>query len=326
MPAKPPTMLALACHAMATRFEIVLAGDDPVALRAAGEEALEEIRRVDAQLSLYSPSSEVAFVNANAASQPVRISPSLFTLIERAKKFSELSNGSFDITVAPLVRAWGFMKGSGSPPSPDQISEAGSLVGMEQLRLDSHARSLAFEKQGMMLDFGAIGKGYALDLAVEILREAGVTNALLHGGTSTIVGMGPGPEGAGWKVVVERPPLPGESQDKTPELVSVVHLLNQSLSVSAFWGKYFELNGKHYGHVIDPRTGWPAQNAILGAVLSSSATESDALSTAVLLSSPADLESLASAVPGLNYLQLAGESGETTVTRGFELFQPAAAS
>src|SRR5439155_10277269 len=110
-------VLTLARLAMATRFEIVLHGDNPIALRAAGEEALAEIDRLEAQLSLYRPTSEIAHVNARAAREPVRVSPTLFALLQHAQKLHAETQGAFDITIAPLVRCWGFTGGMGRMPS-----------------------------------------------------------------------------------------------------------------------------------------------------------------------------------------------------------------
>src|SRR5215475_9236552 len=116
--------VAVARNAMATRFEIVLHGNNPVALRSAGEEALDEIDRLEAQLSLYRPSSEIANLNARAAREPVRVSPPLFSLLEHARKLHEESGGAFDITIAPLVRCWGFMGGTGCLPKESEVAEA----------------------------------------------------------------------------------------------------------------------------------------------------------------------------------------------------------
>src|SRR5688572_8287676 len=127
--------IALARNAMATRFEFVLAGENPVALRAAGEEALDEIERVENQLSLYRPGSEISLINAQAAQEPVRVSPEVFSLLEKAKGLWKLTEGTFDPTVAPLVRCWGFMKGNGSRPSDEEIARAKESVGMQFLHL-----------------------------------------------------------------------------------------------------------------------------------------------------------------------------------------------
>src|SRR5581483_1018628 len=182
--------VTLARQAMATRFEIALHGDDEVRLRAAGEMALNEVERLEAQLSLYRPSSEIARLNARGAREAVKVSPSVFRLLQQAQALSCETGGAFDITVAPLVRCWGFMGGSGKMPGADEIAAALAKVGAQHLLLDEANCTARFDSEGAMVDLGAIGKGYAIDCAAEILREAGVTSALLHGGTSSVYGLG----------------------------------------------------------------------------------------------------------------------------------------
>jgi thiamine biosynthesis lipoprotein len=285
-----PTV-TLARQAMATRFELVLVGDDPVSLRAAGEEALDEIERLEAQLSLYRPTSEIARLNAHAAERAVRVEPTLFRLLQQAQRLSEQTDGAFDITVGPLIRAWGFMGGTGRTPDADELAAAKARVGANLLELDQSNFTVRFTKLGVMLDLGSLGKGYALERAVGVLREAGIENGLLHGGTSTICALGRPAEGDAWKVAVELPPQP-MAQPTTPTPLAVVPLVNESLSVSAVWGKSFDVGGRTYGHVIDPRLGEPVQRAVLAAVVLPSATESDALSTALLCVGPEALERL----------------------------------
>ena len=268
--------VTLARNAMATRFEVVLIGADAARLRAAGEEALAEVDRLEARLSLYRPSSEIARVNTQAARQPVRVSPPVFRLLEHARQLHRETGGAFDIAIAPLVRCWGFMSGSGRVPDPVQLDQARSQAGMEHVTLDSESVSVRFDREGVMIDLGAIGKGYAIDRAAEILREAGVTRALLHGGTSTIYGIGAPPDEEGWKVAI------AGSQDESRTIATVL-LRDSALSVSAVWARSFEADGKKFGHVIDPRTGQPVNNAVLAAVALPSATETDALSTALLV-------------------------------------------
>jgi len=274
-----PEPVTLARHAMATRFELVLHGEDPVALRAAGEEALAEVERIEDQLSLYRNTSEIAHLNARASREPVLVSPSLFQLLERAGRLSAETAGAFDITVAPLVRCWGFMGGTGQMPSREAVESARARVGMNLLQLDASNYTVRFARDGVMLDLGAIGKGYAIERAAEILREDGVTSAILHGGTSTVHAIGHPPDGDAWKVALERPP---EDPTVPPPLLATVLLKDESLSVSAVWGRSFQSADKTYGHVIDPRTGQPVDGALLSAVVLPSATETDALSTALL--------------------------------------------
>ncbi len=280
-------VVTLARHAMATRFEIVLHGENPVALRAAGEEALEEIDRLEAQLSLYRPSSEIANLNARAAREPVRVTPPLFALLEQARRLHLESGGVFDITIAPLVRCWGFMGGTGSLPRPEVLAQAKACVGMHLVELRPEDFTVRFAREGVMLDLGAIGKGYAIERAVELLREAGVTSALFHGGTSTIYALGHPLDSEAWEVAVADPANPTGGLGPTGEASSPASLVrivlkDEAVSVSAVWGRSFEAGGKRFGHVIDPRTGEPAQNAVLAVVALPSATETDALSTALL--------------------------------------------
>jgi len=264
---------------MATRFELVLHGADEMFLRAAGEEAIAEIERLEAQLSLYRPSSEIAEVNARAARGPVRVSPPVFALLEHARKLNSETDGAFDITIAPLVKCWGFMNGTGKWPSVDEIEKARACVGMNLVFLDHLECTVQFAREGVMLDLGAIGKGYAIEQAADILREAGVTSALLHGGTSTVYALGHPPETSHWKVALE--PFP-ESIGMSPVSLPPVLLRDEAISVSAIWGRSFKKEGKLFGHVLDPRTGQPVANSMLAAVILPSATETDALSTALL--------------------------------------------
>lgn len=294
-------VVTLARQAMATRFELVLVGKDSVSLRAAGEEALDEIAGLEAQLSLYRPTSEIARLNAQAAERPVRVEPTLFRLLQRAAWLSQDTNGAFDITVGPLIRAWGFMGGTGRAPAAEELAAARERVGMHLVELDERHFTVRFTKPGVMLDLGSIGKGYALEHAAQVLREAGVENALLHGGASTICALGRSAEGQAWKVALEMPSPPSR-QPAPPTLLAVVPLANESLSFSAVWGKSFEADGKTYGHVIDPRRGEPVQQAVLAAAVLPSATESDAYSTALLCGGPDALERAVALRPSLRGL------------------------
>ena len=286
---------------MATRFEIALHGDNPNALRGAGEEALDEIERLEAQLSLYRPGSEVARLNREAHLRPVRVTPALFALLARARDLSAETSGAFDITIAPLVRCWGFMNGTGAMPDMAQVEAARAQVGMHLVELDADNLTVRFAREGVMIDLGAIGKGYAVERSAEILREAGVTSALIHGGTSTVCAVGQPPGDHRWKVAITSP----ENNAGTPPL-AVVELENESLSVSAVWGRSFRIGEKVYGHIIDQRTGAPAEGAFLTAVAWPSATEGDALSTA-LLTAPELMEGLAAARPGMRILVAKGD-------------------
>jgi thiamine biosynthesis lipoprotein len=290
-------MITLALQAMATRFELVLNGDSP-SLRAVGEEALAEISRIESMLSLYKTTSEVANLNARAAQEAVRVSAEMFALLERAVALSRETNGAFDITIAPLVRCWGFMRGQGSVPSDSDIEEARANVGYHLLELNRDVRSVRFLRAGVMLDFGAFGKGYAVDRAMEILRDYEVASALLHGGTSTVLAIGRAEHDLPWRIAVTGAP-PSE------EVLWFVELCESSLSVSAVWGKSFASQGRTFGHILDARTGQPSQRADLAAINVPSAADSDALSTALLVEGPNGLANLAITRPNARALVFA---------------------
>lgn len=268
--------LRIGTYAMATRFEILLPGDDESRLRAAGQEAIAEIERLDAQLSLYSPDSDISMINAHAAKSPVKVDPRLFRLLQRCAEISALTGGAFDVTIAPLMRAWGFTGDEGRTPDAAELADAMSVVGMGHVILNCTEFTVSFDREGAMLDLGAVGKGYAIDRAADILRECGVTSALLHGGTSSIHGLGVQPDGAAWRIAIKHP-------FSTDEHLDVVDLRDSSLSVSAVHGKSFVVDGIEYGHVIDPRTGSPTKGASAAVIVGASATDCDALSTALLV-------------------------------------------
>jgi len=304
---------------MATRFEVVLHGENPAALRAAGEEALRLVEALEGQLSLFRAGSEIARLNARAAREPVRVTPALFALLQQARKLSEESGGAFDITVAPLVRCWGFMGGDGRLPRPEEVAEARLKVGMGLVQLGPEDCTVRFAREGVMLDLGAIGKGYAVERAAEVLREAGVTSALLHGGTSTVQAIGQPPGEEYWKVAIE---TPSPSVESPRRLLAMVPLNDEAMSVSGVWGNSFEAGGRTYGHIIDWRTGEPASGTVLAAVVLPSAAETDALSTALLTLGVDGHDRIAGLRPAMRTLVVSEAGGQLRVeAKGIQLHQ-----
>jgi thiamine biosynthesis lipoprotein len=316
---RPVAPVTLACHAMATRFEVVLHGDNPASLRAAGEEALRLVEELEAQLSLFRPGSEISLLNARAAREPVRVTPALFALLQQAKRLHEESGGAFDVTIGPLVRCWGYMGGDGRIARPEEVAEARAKVGMGLVQLGPEAFTVRFAREGVMLNLGAIGKGYAVERAAEVLREAGVTSALLHGGTSTVQAIGEPPGEEFWKIAIERP---SPSAGTAPTLLATVPLRDEAMSVSAVWGNSFEVGGRTYGHIIDPRTGEPAVGTVLTAVVLPSATETDALSTALLTLGHAGHDQVAGLRPRMKTLVVSESGGQLSIeSKGIEIGQ-----
>ncbi len=279
-------VVILQTRAMATYFEIALWGRDEQYLRGVAQEALEEIHRIEGQLSIYRDDTDIYELNAVAAYRPITLDPRVFRLLEHAKRLSAETGGAFDITVAPLIRAWGFMGASGQMADPAAVEEALTRVGMNLVELDEENFTARYLREGVMIDLGAIGKGYALEQVAELIRDYEVPGGLIHGGTSSVAAVGSQPDGSAWQVAIQDPV-------DANSLLSVAGLRDASLSVSAIHGKFFTDADARYGHVIDPRTGQPVRNALLAAVVCPSATESDALSTALLIKGESFLDILA---------------------------------
>ncbi len=261
----------LATHAMGTRFEFVLHGQDPVRLRAAGEAALAEVLSLHHRLSAFDPASEVSRLNREAGGGWVRVDEQVFELLALCGDVWSATRGAFDITVGPLMRAWGF-RGSGSPDAA-AIEAARRQTGFDKVELDRAGRRVRYRRPNLQLDLGAVGKGFALDAAAELLREAGVPYAFLHGGTSSCVAIGAGPEAGGWRVRL------GDAADGP-----IVALKDAALGVSSPAGRtVMGEDGRALGHVLDPRCGTPACGARHAAALAGSAALADAWSTAALV-------------------------------------------
>lgn len=266
---------------MAVRFELVIYSENERAAYRAGEEALDEIQRIESHISPFITTSEISKLNARAASEPVRLSPEVFNLIKIAKEIWESTQGAFDITIGQLMRLWGFRDlNLQTPPRQEQVNAVKEITGMHLVELNPQQYTVSFRKNSVAIDLGAIGKGYAIDQACSILRELGITSALIHGGTSTIAAIGTPPDSSFWKIALDLPDFI-KKDNKKP--LAVVGLKDNSISVSALWGRINESGETFYGHIIDPRTGYPVSNTLMSAVIMESATYTDAISTALLV-------------------------------------------
>ena len=283
--------ITLSLDAMATRFELVLYGDDPVNLRAAGEEALQEIARLDSQLSFYSAASEISRINARASQKPVKIDARLFNLLRDCVELTGKTEGAFDITVGPLMRAWGFFGYDGRVPNKPEVDFISNLIGAGNIELDDELLTIRFKRGGVQLDLGAYGKGYAIDRAIKLLKENRVKTALLHGGRSSVGCLGRPPGEGGWTIGLHHL---FNSHDRQ----STVSLCDSSLSFSALHGKSFTEDGRGYGHVLDPRTCEPIRGNLAAVVTGKCAAACEALSTALLVNGPDWIPAMVERFPG----------------------------
>ena len=189
--------------AMACKFEVTLPRSEETGVVAATE-ALDEVDRLEAQLSVFRDSSEVSYVNSNAANSPVKISESLFRLFALCQALYQETGGAFDITSGPLTRCWGFFRRAGRLPADAEIATALLFVSANHLKLDNAAQTIRFAKSGVEINLGSIGKGYALDRAA-LLLATNVRTALLNAGASSMKAIGEGERGDGWLVGLRHP-------------------------------------------------------------------------------------------------------------------------
>jgi FAD:protein FMN transferase len=256
-------------YCMGTMFHIVAYGSRREQVELAIADAFGEARRLDGLLSNYRPESELSKVNRLAGQTPVSVSNELFQFLSACLTYSRASEGSFDVTVGPLVKVFGFYDGTGRPPKQDEILRALGKVGYRSLILDESNTTVRFAQQGMELDPGGIGKGLAVDKMAGILRRAEVYSALIFAGGSTIYALGAPPRHPGWKVTIKDPRKPSTT-------IETVELKDQAISTSGKYEKFFWSDGKILGHILDPRTGYPARGTLAVSVIAPQAIDSEA--------------------------------------------------
>jgi thiamine biosynthesis lipoprotein len=267
--------------AMGSSFEVRLPAGTPGAVDLACR-ALDLIDALEAQLTVYRDDSEVSRLNATAHLGPVAVESGLFGLLQVALTLSGETDGAYDVTSGALSEAWGFVKGPKRVPDPETLADARARSGWYHVRLDPERRTVAFDRAGIRINLGSIGKGYAIDRVVEVIRAYGwPTSALVHGGRSSLYAIGspPGRFGGRWEITLHNPFRP-----ESP--LGVFFLRNRALGTSGAAFQQFVADGRVYGHILDPRTGEPALGPASVTVLAPTAAIADALSTAFYLLGP----------------------------------------
>ena len=275
---------------MGSYFEIRMAANVPGVLDLA-DRALDLIDALEAQLTVYRDDSELSRLNASADRGPVAVEAGLFDLIARGVALCEQTGGAYDLTAGALSEAWGFVRGPRRVPDPETLAAARARTGSSHLILDHERRTIAFDRPGVTINLGSIGKGYAIDRAVDLIRgHWWPTAALVHGGRSSLYALGspPGQFGGRWEIALRNPFDPERP-------LGLIRLRNRGMGTSGDAFQRFESEGRVHGHLLDPRTGAPHVGPASVTVLAPTAAEADALSTAFYLLGP---EASASYVQG----------------------------
>jgi thiamine biosynthesis lipoprotein len=268
--------------AMNCLFGVTLSADPPLAQRAAADEALLEAERLERSLSRFMASSDIARLNAAAGRAYVLVQHETARLLAEVCELARRVDGAFDPTIGPLARLWRERR---EPPAEAEIAAAAALVGFEGLAFEPGvANSVGLVAEGMSLDLGGVGKGYAVGRVAGVLAELGVERALVDGGTSSAQALG------AWTAAIADPRAPDQPR-------AVVPLAGQAVAVSGVHGQGFTFDGQWFGHVLDPRTGRPTRGPELAAVRHPSPTVAEVLSTALLVASTVLLDTIPERFP-----------------------------
>jgi len=268
------------------------------------QEAFEAIKKVDSLMNHYNPKSEVSILNQ---CKKAKVSSQLKEVILKALYFSRITDGAFDITVGPLVSLWYRMEREKRLPTSEELENTLSLIGSQDIGIDDN--NVWFKKKGMKLDLGVIAKGYAVDKAIEILKEKGVKNVLVNAGGDMYC-LGEGPQGK-WKVGIQHP-------RKTREIVEVIEISNRGVATSGDYHRYYTILGKRFGHIINPSTGLPVEDIPTSVtIIASDAITADALATGVFVLGPRKGMELINTLPQIEAM-IISEKMEILISNGWQ--------
>lgn len=278
-------------------------GEGSARADAVAGEVFAEMERLENLFSRNRDGSDICKINKNAGKRPVRVDPQTLELIEEALHYAALSEGHFDVTIGPLMDSWGFLDGHTSVPPDDLRLESLSLVDYRLLELDRNAGEVFLPREGMVLDLGAIAKGYIVDRGIDVLKSEGIAHAFLNaGGDIKVTGGKPG--GDPWNVGLLHPRAP---EMEGNNIMAGIMLDSSAIVTSGDYERYFEEGGKRYHHLLDPFTGFPAGELVSVTVVAPEAVIADALSTAIFVVGPTRGMELLDRFPGVEaFLVLPG--------------------
>jgi FAD:protein FMN transferase len=290
-------LLDISRRAMACQFQILLNADEQHSAAETAVQALDLVEEIEEQLSIFRGESQISRVNQLAAEKPQSVSPDIFQLLSLAKQIWQETNAAFDITSTPLSKVWGFHTRQSTLPLPSDIASATQTVGSQFLQLKNE--TVSFTHPQLEINLGGIGKGYALDRCREHLASQQIENYLLHAGHSSILAQGNRKnlttQNRGWQIALRHPLIPQRQ-------LANIWLQDHAIGTSGDANQFFYHQGKRYGHVIDPRSGWPVQHTLSSTVITHSAAAADALATAFFVIGPENATRYCQQHPGISFI------------------------
>ncbi len=243
------------------------------------EKAFSAIERFGALINFFSDKSEVAEINRKAGMSEVRVSPATIDIVERAVYVAAKSGGAFDPTIGPVTKLWDFTKKK--KPSGVRIRNNLRLVNYQNIIINRDKQTVFLKEKDMLLDLGGIAKGYAADLAVINLQQNGIKSGLVAV-AGDIRGFGSRPDGGEWKIGVKNP----RQRNGSDEIIARISLSNKAVSTSGDYERYFFINGRRFHHLLDPKTGYPAECCRSVSMIADEGVFADGFSTAVFILGP----------------------------------------
>lgn len=260
---------------MGSSFEITLVHSNPIYAQQLIDESIAEIDRIERLISSWDKNSQTSLVNKMAGIRSQVVSKELFDLILRANTIARLTDGAFDLSYASVDKIWSFNREEITAPSPSVVEASVAKIGFEKIKMDTENQTVFLPEKGMKIGFGAIGKGYAADRVKSLLLEKGVEAGIVNA-SGDMSAWGTQPDGSPWQVGLVNP------LDKN-KIFSWFPLLNTAVVTSGDYERYLLMDGKRYGHIINPKTGYPSQGVVSCTVFAPKAELADALATALFV-------------------------------------------
>ncbi|MDD2233600.1 MAG: FAD:protein FMN transferase [Desulfitobacteriaceae bacterium] len=246
--------------------------------RQVSVEAMDKLKFLEDLMTINDLDSDSSKLSMNAGKGYVELNPETISVLKSARKISDLSDGAaFDITVAPVVKAWGIGTDNPQIPSEETLKKLVPLINYQDVQIDEASNKASLAKPGQMIDLGGIAKGYAGDVLREIYQKNGIKSGLINLG-GNVIAVGSKPDGSPWSIGIQNP------RSETGGIVGIIQVSDKAVVTSGDYQRYFEKDGKRYCHIIDPHTGYPADSGLMSVtIITSSSTDADGLAKAFVL-------------------------------------------
>lgn len=294
---------------LGTVIEIQAYDEDMEKAKKAIAEAVKRVQEIENRMTVNKEISETILINESSGKNSVQVSPDTFFVIQKAKGYSQLTKGAFDLTIEPIVKLWGIGTDHARIPEKEEIDSLLNLVNYEDVKLDEKMNRIQLNREGQAIDLGAIAKGYAGDEIKRILNEHGINTAFINLG-GNVVTLGSKIDGSPWRIGLQNP------LDERGRHIAVIEVVDETVVTSGNYERYFIEDGKRYHHIIDPKTGYPAATGVISStVVTDASIDADALSTSVYV---LGLEKGMELIEGLDHVEgiIITEHKEVYVSRG----------